>query len=144
MKYSCFAELYCGHTLNLSFHCCAEVFWDWNEEVVLTPFSGSNVICCRCFVYEKKTYGKAHAHMFPIRMNFFPLSVFVSSVKNASDVSRPNCVAMLRSQVLHGRQSIAQRYVNTILLRKACDIILSSILSVIPEEYYATGKCEIK
>jgi hypothetical protein len=81
MKYSCFAELYCRHTLNLSFHCCAEVFGDWNEEAVLTPFSGSNVICCRWFVYEKKTYGKALSHMFPIRMNFFPLSVSVSSVK---------------------------------------------------------------
>jgi len=36
---------------------------------------------CRWFVYEKETYVKARSHVFPIRMRFFSLSVFVSSVK---------------------------------------------------------------
>jgi len=53
------------------------------KKEVLIPFSGTNVISCRWFVYEKETYGKtpSHTRMFPIRMRFFPLSVFVSSVE---------------------------------------------------------------
>ena len=144
MKYSCFAELYRGHILNLSFIAVLRSSENRHEETVLTPFSGTNVISCRLFVYEKETYGKARSYMFPIRMRFFSFSVFYFFCNRASDVSRLNCVVRLRPQVLYGRHSSYQRYGNTIFRRMACDSILVLSLLVIPEEYYVTEKCEIK
>lgn len=130
MKYSCFAELYCGHILNLSFIAVLRSSQNKSEETVLTPFSGTNVISCRWFVYEKETYiGKPVLIYFPSQWDSFLFRFFCFFYNRASDVSRLNCVVMLRSQVLYGRHSSYQRYGNTIFHRMAFDIILTSVPS---------------